>query len=407
MLAIYLPSPDAAQRWFMKSARVVCLAFSVALVVSACGGKPKNRVPLEEAKPGRDLELFRDGVTAIRKGSYDQGRMLINTSINTYPDSPMIRVAKLTIADSFYLEGGGKNLAQADVEYNDWLQFFPDDQLAVDVMMKRAEIHMRQVIAFNRDTTHARQAERQLKEILKLHPTTAKKPEIESRINEIQEFLAMHELDVARFYYERRQSAQAAQLRTEEILNKYPAFSRFDEALFLHAKAVSDQEDTETAAQDLTRLVINYPRSEFREKAEALLKKWGKQIPQPDPAKASEAPPEGKGLFPRMLGLVFGPKVSNISSKGVIVDRDKQVDEIVARAQEVSGAAKPVGAITPGAGTTTNAVDSRPRRTGEAGQDVVVKPGSSSSSPPDQKSSSKDKDKKKNGNSKGLRNPGQ
>src|SRR5215467_9121100 len=93
------------QRWFMKSARVVFLAFSLGLVVSACGGgKPKNKVALEEAKPGRDLELFRDGITAIRKGSYDQGRMLINTSINTYPDSPLIRVAKLSIADSFYMK---------------------------------------------------------------------------------------------------------------------------------------------------------------------------------------------------------------------------------------------------------------------------------------------------------------
>jgi len=393
----------------MRSVKLLFVALSIALIASACGGgKAKNKVALEDAKPGRDLELFREGVTAIRKGSYDQGRMLINTSINTYPDSPMIRVAKLTIADSFYMEGGGKNLAQADVEYNEWLQFFPDDPLAVEVMMKRAEIHMRQVIAYNRDTTHARQAERQLKEILKLHPATEKKPEIEARINEIQEYLAMHELDVARFYYERRQSAQAAQMRTEEILNKYPAFSKFDEALYLHARALSDQEDTDTAAQDLSRLIVNYPHSEFRDKAEAMLKKWNKAVPQPDPTKIAEAPPEGKGVFPRMLGFVFGPKVNNISSKGVIVDREQTVDDIVARAQVAGGGAKSAGAVTPGAGTTTNAVDSRPRRAGEAGQDVVVKPGSGSSSTPsgtDPKSSSKDKDKKKNSNSKGLRNP--
>ena len=65
----------------------------------------------------------------------------------------------------------------------------------------------------------------------------------------------MHELKVARFYFDIRESAQAAQLRTEEILNKYPNFSRFDEALYLHARAMEIQEDTETASRTLAQIV--------------------------------------------------------------------------------------------------------------------------------------------------------
>ena len=218
----------------------------------------------------------------------------------------------------------------------------------------------------------------------------------------------MHELKVARFYFDLRESSQAAQLRTEEILNKYPNFSRFDEALWLHAKALENQEDTETASRDLTRIVSSYPHSEFREKAKALLEKWGKPVPEADPAKVAEGPAEGKSLPARFAGFMFGPRIDT-SSKGVIIDRDLKTEEIVAHVLELSGT-KAIGPVTPDATTTSNSPDARPRRaTTPAGQDVEVKP----STPADQKTqTSTGKDKKgkekkpgNDGGSKLLRNP--
>jgi outer membrane protein assembly factor BamD len=393
----------------MKVAFFSFLVVTLALSVAACGGKPKTQVTLEQAQSGRDQELFRDGINAIRKGNFDQGRILLNTMINTYSDSTLTRMAKLAIADSFYLQGGSKSLAQAEVEYRDWVQFFPDDALADDVMLKMAEIHLKQVMAPDRDTTHAKLAERQLKETLRRYPNTDKKDDANNLMTEVQEILAMHELKVARFYFEIRESAQAAQMRTEEILNNYPNFSRFDETLWLHARAMADQEDTETASSDLARLVGNYPHSEFRQRAEELLKKWGKPVPEPDQAKLAEAPPETKGLPSRVLGFVFGPKIET-SNKGIIIDRDLKTEDIIARVQQLTGGPRSVEAVTPGAATTTNAPDARPRRATGAGQDVEVKAGT----PADQSTTNKnksnkkdqDKEKKKNdGGSKLLRNP--
>ncbi|HEX5732434.1 MAG TPA: outer membrane protein assembly factor BamD [Blastocatellia bacterium] len=390
----------------MKAVFISVFMVALAIASAACGGKPKTQVTLEQAQAGRDQELFREGVDAIRKGSYDQGRILLNTMINTYSDSPLTRMAKLSIADSFYLQGGSKSLAQAEVEYRDWVQFFPDDALADDVMLKMAEIHLRQVMAPDRDTTHAKLAERQLKETLRRYPNTDKKADANSLMIEVQEILAMHELKVARFYFEIRESAQAAQMRTEEILNNYPNFSRFDEALWLHARAMAEQEDTETASADLARIVSNYPHSEFKPKAEELLKKWGKPVPEPDQAKLAETPPETKGLPSRVIGFVFGPKIET-SNRGIIIDRDLKTIEILERVQQLTGGLKGIEAVTPGAATTTNSPDARPRRAGGATQDVEVKPGT----PADQnknKSNKKDqdKDKKKNDNeSKLLRNP--
>jgi hypothetical protein len=151
------------------------------------------------------------------------------------------------------------------------------------------------------------------------------------------------------------------------------------------------QEDTETASQNLARIVASYPHSEYREKAAEKLKSWGKEVPDLDPAKANEPPPDSKSMPARVVGFLMGPHIDT-SNKGVIVDRDQKPEEIVARAKELAGD-KTTGPVTPGAGTSSNSPDARPRRAVQAGQDVEVKPGA----PSDQKqtaTSSKDKDKK-------------
>jgi outer membrane protein assembly factor BamD len=400
----------------MKAVKILILTIAISLSLAACGGKAKNKITLEEAKgPGRDRELFRDAADAIRKGAYDKGRILINTMINTYPDSPLVKIAKLANADSFYYEGGTKNLAQAEVAYREFIDFFPEDPLADDVMIKIAEIHLRQVQSPDRDPTHARLAERQLKETLRRYPNTDQKDLLEQRMTDVQEILAMHELKVARFNFELRQAMAGTQYRTEEILNKYPNFSRFDEALWLHAQTMAIQEDTETAGNDLTRLVTNYPKSEYVEEAKKMLSRFGKPVPEPDPAKVAAGQDEKPGVMSKVSGLLFGPKIGT-STKGVVIDRDLKTEEIVARAQELGGAAKADGPVAPGAATTSNAPDTRPRRTtGTASQDVEVKPGSTpaakeagtSNKKDDKKKDKKDNDKKKDndGAAKVLRNP--
>jgi outer membrane protein assembly factor BamD len=381
----------------MKAAKFFFLAIAAASLLGACGGgKPKTKVAIEEAKAGRDRELFKSALADIRSGHEDAGRMELSTIINTYPDSQLVKPSKLAMSDSFYLEGGTKNLAQAEAGYREFLQFFPDDPLDDNVMLKIAEIHMRQLMASDRDPTHARQAEHQLKELLRLHPDTPMKAEVEGRIREIQEYLAEHEMKVARFYYDLRQAPEATRLRTEEILNKYPNYSRFDEALYYHARSMADQEDTETASQDLVRLIREYPHSDYKAKAEAALKKWNKPVPEPDQAKLTDPAAPGKKFVPKFFTFVFGPKLNTLSSKGVIIDRNLSTDDNVARAQTLSGVKEtPGGPVAPGASTSTNARDTRPRRSGGAGQDVEVKPGA----PGSQADKSSTKDKKKDSQS--------
>src|SRR5215831_6549742 len=116
--------------------------------------------------PGRDRQLFLEATKEVREGNHDTGRLLFTTIITTYPDSPYLPMAKLAIADSFYLEGGTSNLIQAGQAYQDWLTYFPTDPLADAAMMKVAETEMRQMGLSDRDITHARKAEQRLKALL-------------------------------------------------------------------------------------------------------------------------------------------------------------------------------------------------------------------------------------------------
>src|ERR1700683_596831 len=196
----------------MRVGKAFAIGFTVALTLAGCGGskpKAKSKVAVEKAKVGRDKELFEQGVAEIKSGHYDSGRMELNTLLNTYPDSAYVKTAKLAITDSFYIEGGTKNLAQAKEGYREFLEFFPTDNLSAPVMFKIAEIDMRQVVAPDRDITHAREAERELKEIIRLHPDFERKDEVQARIKDTEEYLAMHELKVARFYYDFRKSPEA------------------------------------------------------------------------------------------------------------------------------------------------------------------------------------------------------
>src|SRR5207244_9713438 len=218
------------------------------------GGDDKYAELTGTVAAGRDRTLFEDAVKEVRKGNHETGRLLFQTIINTYPDSPFLPLAKLAIADSFYLEGTTSALVQAAQGYLDWLTFFPTDPLADDAMLKVAESEMRQMGLSDRDVTHARKAEQRLKALLQQYPQTNLRPVVEANLVETQESLAMHNLQIARFYYDARYKGhkgglKGSQSRLKEIIEKYPNFSLTDEVLFRLATTFQQEEEPDEAAK--------------------------------------------------------------------------------------------------------------------------------------------------------------
>ena len=287
--------------------------------------------------PGRDRALFVEAARQVRKGSHETGRLLFTTIITTYPDSAFLPMAKLAIADSFYLEGTTAALIQAGQAYQDWLTFFPTDSLTCDAMLKVAETEMRQMGLSDRDISHARKAEQRLKVMLQQCPQTRLRPEAELRLREVQDNLAMHNLGIARFYYDtrykhNRAGLKGAQDRLKEIVEKYPNFCLMDEVLFRWANTYQEEEEPDEAAKLYQRLVRDYPNSEYVEKAKEQLNIIGATIPEPDPIKKTLPTCEKPTFMQNVMQQISGSANVTTSKDGILITRNGEGNDLIDKA---------------------------------------------------------------------------
>src|SRR6201986_3183294 len=210
---------------------IAVLAILLALTAACTNKKSKNPLAGIGSKQP-DKVLFDKAMDAIRHNRFDVARLTLQTLINTYPDSEFIARAKLAVGDSWYAEGGTAALAQAEQEYSDFEIFFPNMPEASEAQLKIANIHYQQMEKADRDYTHAKRAEDEYRKVILQYPDSKLVPEAKQKLLEVQEVLADREFMIGRFYY-LRQSYPASIARLQSLVEKYPLYSRADEALYL------------------------------------------------------------------------------------------------------------------------------------------------------------------------------
>jgi outer membrane protein assembly factor BamD len=305
------------------------------------GGDEKYDELVGTVAPGRDRELFEEATKQARDDNYETARSLYGVVINTYPDSVYLPLSKLAIADTFYLEGTTSALIQAGSAYQDWVTFFPTHPLADDVMLKMAEVEMRRMGLPDREMGPARKAEQRLKAFMQQFPNSSLRPEVEIRLDEVQENLAMHNLFVGNHYYEKfyRKAAsnlKGAQSRYREIVEKYPHFSRMAEVLFRLGTTYMEEEEPDEAAKYFQQLVRTHPNSDLADKAKERLATIGAQVPEPAKDAVMEEP-EGKGFFGGLMQEISGVVPKTVNKDGVIISRDSKGNDIIAAVIENGG----------------------------------------------------------------------
>ena len=210
----------------------IILLAGVLAVTTACTNKKVNNPIANVDSKQPDKVLFDRGMDAMKHNRYDVSRLTMQTLINTYPDSEFIARAKLAIADSWYAEGGSASQAQAEDQYKDFITFFPNMPEAAEAQLKIANIHYQQMEKPDRDYTHAMRAEEEYRQLILQFPDSKLVPQAKQRLREVQEVIAEREYGVGHFYY-MRQSYPAAIARLESLVDKYPLYSKADEALYL------------------------------------------------------------------------------------------------------------------------------------------------------------------------------
>jgi outer membrane protein assembly factor BamD len=211
---------------------VLALAATLALATACTNKKVSNPLAKVDSKQP-DKVLFDRGMDSMKHNHYDIARLDMQTLINTYPDSEFVARAKLAMADSWYAEGDTASLEQAEQEYKDFETFFPNMPEAAEAQLKIANIHFQQMEKPDRDFTHAVRAEQEYRQVILQYPDNPKMvAEAKTKLLQVQEVIAEREYRVGRFYY-LRPSYPAAIARLQSLVDRYPLYSKADEALYL------------------------------------------------------------------------------------------------------------------------------------------------------------------------------
>ncbi len=301
----------------------IWVAALLAALSAGCGRARRVNPADLEGNVAPDRVLYEQALEDIRKGRHAAGRLLLQTLISTYPDSEFLAKAKLGIADSYYKEGGTSGLTQAVAEYRDFRVFFPFLPEAAYAQMQIAMAFYQRMEKPDRDRSNARMAEAELQTFLLEYPDHELVPIAEQRLREVQEVIAEGEFRVARFYYIKG-NLRAAAGRLIELVERYPLYSRADQANWMLAESFERAEQIEVATKFYDRIVRLYPMSSLAERAKEKLMAWNVPVPQPDPAALARAqyerehPRERPGFLSRTLWGIFkgGPDVSMAAQHG-------------------------------------------------------------------------------------------
>jgi outer membrane protein assembly factor BamD len=264
---------------------VVGLAVSVNLL---CGfglfHKKKYETPITKETLQPDKVLFDKAIKNIEKGQYLTARITLNTLINTYDTSEYLAKAKLAIADSWFREGDAHGLAQAEIEYKDFILFYPNMEEAAESQSKICDIHIRQMLQPDRDSAEAQRAEDECRAVITQFPNSKFADPAQQKLRNVQEVLADKEYRTAEFYYNRG-AMPAAEGRYAYLTQQYPLYSAADEALWKQAdtfRRMGDRFENQEA-DALTKIVRDYPASYHLADAKARLTELKHQIPESDP----------------------------------------------------------------------------------------------------------------------------
>ena len=348
------------------------------VITIACTNKKSVNPLANVGSKQPDKVLFDKAMDAMKHNRFDVARLTLQTLINTYPDSEYIARAKLAVGDSWYAEGGTAALAQAEQEYSDFEIFFPNMPEAAEAQLKIANIHYQQMEKSDRDYTHAKRAEDEYRKMILQYPESKLVPEAKQRLLEVQEVLAEREFGIGRFYY-LRESYPASIARLQSLVEKYPLYSRADEALYLLGQDYEGQiarirtaptcdahglprgctseaikgryigQLTKNATDEYSKILTRYPLMDRSDDARKRLAALHQPIPRPTKGAVArnraELASRGESTaIQKVMGMVKkGPDVANAAKVGdpSLADPEPVAATSVVRSETVAASGVP------------------------------------------------------------------
>ena len=195
----------------------------------------------------------------MKAKKWDKAKESFTYIRDNFPFDPISFVATVKLGDVHFER---KEYVQAAGIYEDFFNSHPEDENIPYVLTKLGECYEKVSLSFDRDQAYTLKAIDRYVYLRNRYPTSSYAKDVELRLKTLGQKLADRELSTGVFYY-RRDQFNAAILRLEHFLKRFPYANGIDEALYylsLSYMELGNQQKSEFYA-DLLR--TEYPKSRF------------------------------------------------------------------------------------------------------------------------------------------------
>ena len=201
---------------------MILLLVLVPLLVLSCSGK---KITKKVDNPG---VLYVEGVELMKKKKWDEAIKKFSQVRENYPFDPMADVATVKLGDVYF---DRKEYLMASGVYTDFLNSHPDDENAPYVLWQLGESFEKLSLTIDRDQTYSLKAIERLTYLQNRYPGNQYALDATQPLQRLTQKLAERELYVGEWYY-KTGNYNAAVMRLEYFLSKYPGAKGTDRALF-------------------------------------------------------------------------------------------------------------------------------------------------------------------------------
>ena len=216
-------------------------------------------------------KLYSDGLARMEDKDYEGAAKKFGELDKAYSYSDWSRRALLMTAYSNY---EGQKYDEAITASKRYLQRHPASKDAAYAQYLMAMSHYKQIPDVTRDQDRSEKALAGLQELVQKYPTSEYAADAKAKIQITRDQLAGKEMEVGRFYLERR-NFPAAINRFRDVVSKYQTTRHAEEALERLTEAYMALGLTQEAQTAAAVLGHNFPDSPWYKDAHALLQNGG------------------------------------------------------------------------------------------------------------------------------------
>ena len=249
----------------MKKIIYGTIFFFVAMLIAGCAST--NKDPYAAYKGMSDAQIFAVGEKALTKKDYNKAVKSFEALDALYPFGPYSQRAQYTIIYAYYMND---DLAMALAAAARYIRLYPQSDDVVYAYYMRGIVNMGRSTNWlqrrlgedrtERDLTYVRQAFMDFAQVVQLFPHSQYAPDAQRRMLIIRNMLAQSELNVAKFYMDRKVYIGAAN-RASYLVEHYQGAPQVIPALAILVKAYRAMGEPELAQKAAQILRLNYPNA--------------------------------------------------------------------------------------------------------------------------------------------------